>query len=192
MANYKPKKKKKPTTPSRGQKTKSQKMTARSYWIIGFMIVALIGMIVPRFTGDDTPPNAPKEEPKFVKEGTLSFINGNTGKAIKEIDIEVADTPEQRQQGLMWRKNMEENHGMLFIMEKEEQQGFYMRNTYIPLDILFVKADKTILNIHHKTVTLNDRTLLSDGVAKYVVEVNGGYCQKHGIVEGDKIDFEIF
>ena len=122
MANYKPKKKKKPTTPSRGQNSKPQKMTTRSYWIIGFMIVALIGMIIPRFTGDDASSNAPKEEPKFVKEGTLSFINGNTGKAIKVIDMEVADSPEQRQQGLMWRKSMEENHGMLFIMEKEEQQ----------------------------------------------------------------------
>lgn len=126
-------------------------------------------------------------EPQFQKEGELQFISAATGKAISQIDIERAETDMERQFGLMYRKSMADSLGMLFVFEQSEPQGFWMKNTYIPLDILFVDDSLTILNIHENTVPLSENSLLSKGKARYVVEVVGGYTRKHGIQAGDKI-----
>ena len=129
-------------------------------------------------------------EPKFQKEGELYFQNPSTGKAISKIDIEKADTEVDRQFGLMFRKSMPEDEGMLFLFETSEQQSFWMRNTYIPLDIMFVDENGVITTIHENVKTQSDASLPSNGPAKYVVEVNGGYAQRHGIKLGDKISWQ--
>ncbi|MBK9014433.1 MAG: DUF192 domain-containing protein [Saprospiraceae bacterium] len=129
-------------------------------------------------------------EPKFQKEGELYFQNPATGKAISKIDIEKADTEVDRQFGLMFRKSMPEDQGMLFLFDVNEQQSFWMRNTYIPLDIMFVDENGVITTIHENAKPMNDTSLPSNGKAKYVVEVIGGYAQKHGIKVGDKISWQ--
>ncbi len=134
--------------------------------------------------------NEPMPEPKFQKEGELYFQSATGGKAISKIDIEKADTDNDRQLGLMFRKSMPEDQGMLFLFETSEQQGFWMRNTFISLDIMFVDENGIITTIHENAKTLNDNSLPSNGPAKYVVEVNGGYAQRHGIKVGDKISWQ--
>lgn len=129
-------------------------------------------------------------EPVFKKEGELFFQPASGGKAIAKIDIERAETEVERAQGLMFRKSMDEDKGMLFLFERSEPQSFYMRNTYIPLDIMFVDENNVITTIHENTKTLNDNSLPSNGPAKYVVEVNGGYAKRHGIKVGDKISWQ--
>jgi uncharacterized membrane protein (UPF0127 family) len=106
-----------------------------------------------------------------------------------KIDIQIANNDFDRELGLMFRKQMDENKGMLFIFPEEARQSFWMRNTLISLDMIFVNALNKIVTIHRNTQTLSDQSYPSTAPAKYVLEVNGGYCTKHDIKEGDKINF---
>ncbi|RMF26261.1 MAG: DUF192 domain-containing protein [Bacteroidetes bacterium] len=193
MAHRKPRRKK-PTRP-KGSGGGRRKMSLRQWLIVVFMGLALVALILPNLPnrgGKRTQGNVPEKpavEPQFQKEGELSFINGNTGRVIRTIDIEIAEDEVERTQGLMWRRHMDDTQGMLFIFPKAEPQGFWMKNTYIPLDIIFVGPDMRILNIHANTKPESERTLLSDGRAQYVVEVPGGFCRRYGIAKGDKIQF---
>lgn len=146
----------------------------------------------PEFTltPDRTEQRQEVQEPQFVKQGNLSFIRA-TGEPLASIDIEVADSPAKRSQGLMYRKSMEENHGMLFIFPMEEPQSFWMKNTIIPLDIIFVNSNKQIVKIHKNTTPFSERSMLSEKPAIYVVEVIAGYTDKFNIREGDRIDWEL-
>ncbi|MCX7876686.1 MAG: DUF192 domain-containing protein [Melioribacteraceae bacterium] len=122
----------------------------------------------------------------FTKEGELSF-NDSKGNLISSIDIEIADTDEQRQLGLMFRDKMEQNQGMLFIFDYEAPQAFWMHNTILPLDIIYVNSKMEIVRIIKNAKPMNDTSLPSIKPAKFVVEVNAGYCDNFGIKEGDKI-----
>jgi hypothetical protein len=133
-------------------------------------------------------PAPPMEEPQFVKEGELSFVSAD-GKPITRIEIEKADNDADRMFGMMFRKSMPENRGMLFLFDRSEQQGFWMKNTLIPLDIMFVDENKVITTIHENAVPMDETTLPSNGPAKYVVEVNGGYAKRHGIKVGDRVSW---
>ncbi len=128
-------------------------------------------------------------EPQFVNQGELGFYRN--GKEIKKIDIEVADNEKKRMQGLMYRKSMDDGKGMLFIFQNSELQSFWMKNTLIPLDIMYVSEDKEIVKIYKNTTPLSEKSLPSGKKAKYVVEVAGGFCDRYGVTEGDKIDFTL-
>ncbi len=131
-----------------------------------------------------------KDSPKFqfVKNGEVYFQDKNKN-LIAKVDVEIAETDEKRHLGLMFREKMEENQGMLFIFQTEEPQGFYMRNTIIPLDIIFVNSKKEIVKIHKNTTPFSEQNLPSLKPAIYVVEVNAGYTEKNKIKEGDLIDW---
>ncbi len=129
--------------------------------------------------------------PTFKKEGELLFISKAERETLAAIDIEIADNDQKTAQGLMYRSSMPRNAGMLFLMPREEIQGFWMRNTYIPLDIIFVNSNKEIVTIHANTTPMKENSYISTEPALYVVEVNAGYCKKNNIKEGDKIDFTI-
>lgn len=189
MSKYKPKKKKLVPTSERSKTVRKKPMNWKQYAMIALLALAIGAWIfsqLPRGTN-----NTEVQEPPFLKEGTLSFVNGNTGSTIKNIDIELADDDEQRAQGLMYRKSMRDDQGMLFIMERNEQQGFWMKNTYISLDIIYVGADSTIVDIYKNAKPFSTQSMPSRGLAKYVVEVNGGWTTKNGVAKGDKIAFEL-
>ncbi|MDP4292526.1 MAG: DUF192 domain-containing protein [Bacteroidota bacterium] len=128
---------------------------------------------------------------KFKKEGELKFLDGKSDKLVSKIDIEVAQTPDEQEQGLMYRHSMADSLGMLFIFNVEEQQSFWMKNTYIPLDIIYVNGKKEIVSIAQNCKPLSEESIPSEGNAKYVVEVNGGYTAKLGLKKGDKIDYSL-
>jgi uncharacterized protein len=127
----------------------------------------------------------------FTKDGELRFLDGKTDKEISKIDIEVAQTPDKTQQGLMYRHSMADSLGMLFVFDVEEQQSFWMKNTYLPLDIIYINANKQIVSIAQNCKPLSEESIPSEGNAKYVVEVNAGYAAKSGLKKDDKIDFTI-
>jgi uncharacterized membrane protein (UPF0127 family) len=103
-------------------------------------------------------------------------------------DVEVVDTPESRQRGLMYRTSLAPNAGMLFDFKQSEQVSFWMMNTYIPLDMLFIREDGTIANIHVNAVP-HDRTgIPSDGPVMFVLEIAGGRSVELGIEAGDKVE----
>jgi uncharacterized membrane protein (UPF0127 family) len=124
----------------------------------------------------------------FTKQGELSF-NSSGGKARTTIDIEIADDDYRREIGLMDRRSMGEREGMLFIFPDERPVGFWMKDTYIPLDIIFVNSRREIVTIHKNAKPFSEETYPSTAPAQFVVEVNGGFTEKYGIVAGNRIDW---
>jgi uncharacterized protein len=125
----------------------------------------------------------------FKKEGELTFYSADSVKKAT-IDIEIANTEYGRELGLMKRKSMEENQGMLFIFPVEKMQAFWMRNTLISLDMIFVSAQKEIVTIQKNTKILSDQSYPSSKPAMYVIEVNAGFSDRHNLKEGDKISWK--
>lgn len=123
---------------------------------------------------------------KFKKDGELTFQTED-GKYISRIDIEIADNDIKRTNGLMDRLSMKENQGMLFIFPYDTIQSFWMKNTIIPLDIIFVNRDNEIVTIHKNTVPFDTGQYASTKPASRVVEVIAGYTDLYGISEGNKI-----
>ena len=104
----------------------------------------------------------------------------------KTLTLEVAETPDTRQTGLMRRDSMPSDHGMLFVFATEEPLAFHMKNTRIPLDIIFMDATGKVVSIHTmKPYDLN--TTPSAGPAKYAIEVNAGVAKETGVKPGDTI-----
>lgn len=101
--------------------------------------------------------------------------------------IEWAVTPDERERGLMYRKSMPKDHGMLFDFQTEQSVAFWMRNTYLPLDMLFIDGAGTVKRIEHKATPLSDRFIPSGAPVRYVFEINGGMADTLGISEGDKV-----
>jgi hypothetical protein len=129
------------------------------------------------------------DESKFIKESKLIFLKKITKKKIVEIDIEIAYTPYERATGLMYRRSMPDTAGMLFIYEQSKPRFFWMANTYIPLDIIYVNENMQIVTIQKNTKPLSDKPIPSYKNSMYVVEVNAGFCDKYGINIGDYINF---
>ncbi len=146
----------------------------------------------PTTSAPDTaaaPTPAANTEPIFLSEGELSFKDAN-GKELTKIEIEIVENDADRQKGLMFRKQMLESRGMLFIFDAEEPQSFWMHNTYVSLDIIYVGKDFKVVSIQKNAKTLNDTPLPSDAPAQYVVEVNAGFSEKFGIKKGVLIEFK--
>ncbi len=121
-------------------------------------------------------------------DASLTFA-GADGAGKSSVQVEVANDDASRTRGLMGRTSMSEDQGMLFIFEDTDVRSFWMVNTPLSLDIIFVGEDMSIVKIHQSTTPYSDASLESGAPAKYVVETNAGYCARHGIVEGDKIRF---
>lgn len=102
---------------------------------------------------------------------------------------EIADSDQERQRGLMFRSAMGEREGMLFLFPREQQLSFWMRNTLIPLDMVFIKADRTILGIVENATPRTDTPRRVMGSSQFVLELNGGTCAKLGIKAGQAVTF---
>lgn len=137
----------------------------------------------------DTAKILQKSTIKFTKQGEVFFQDKNKN-LITGIDAELAENEQKRHTGLMFREKMEMNQGMLFIFPEEEEQGFYMKNTVIPLDIIFVNSKKQIVKIYKNAKPFDTTDLPSVKPCQYVVEVNAGFTDKFGIKEGDFIDWK--
>ncbi|EDP95379.1 DUF192 domain-containing protein [Kordia algicida OT-1] len=127
-------------------------------------------------------------EIKFTKEGELTLSKAN-GDDIVTLDIEFAETNYERETGLMYRTSMKQNQGMLFIFETEFPRSFYMKNTYIPLDIIYLDKDKKIVSFQENAQPMNVEGLPSEVPAMYVLEVNAGLAEKWLLEIGDSITF---
>jgi uncharacterized membrane protein (UPF0127 family) len=106
--------------------------------------------------------------------------------------VEEAKTPEQMAQGLMYRRAMAVDAGMLFEYERTQPVSFWMKNTLIPLDMLFIGADGTVLDIHERAVPLSLDPISTDKPVLAVLELNGGTVSRLGIKRGDRIDHPMF
>jgi hypothetical protein len=106
--------------------------------------------------------------------------------------VEIADTEAQREKGLMFRQKLPAGQGMLFDFHREQDVSFWMQNTYIPLDMIFIRGDGTILRIAENAEPLSTRLIPSGGPVLAVLEVIGGTAHKLGIAPGDRVAHPIF
>ena len=105
--------------------------------------------------------------------------------------VEVARTPEEQRVGLMNRQQLAPDRGMIFPFEAERVASFWMRNTLIPLDMIFVRADGSITNIEANTVPLSEEPVLSHEPVAAVLEIAGGRSAELGIKPGDKVQWRM-
>jgi uncharacterized membrane protein (UPF0127 family) len=130
--------------------------------------------------GDD--PSAPTEKLVIV-----------SPKGVKHtFDVEIAATPVDRQVGLMFREKMDPDHGMLFEMDNTDVVAFWMRNTLIPLDMVFIAPDGVVKTIHENAVPRSEEPLSSDVPVNGILELNGGRAKALGIAPGDKVVHPFF
>ena len=105
-----------------------------------------------------------------------------------EVALEVVDTPEARARGLMYRKSLPEGHGMLFVFDEESVQEFWMKDTLIPLDMLFIATDGRVVGIHANATPLSTATIGVGAPSRFVLEVPGGWAARHGIASGAHVE----
>ncbi len=122
------------------------------------------------------------------EDATLSFLAPD-GSVRTTVGIEIAEDEVSRTQGLMGRQHIGENQGMLFIFPDEDFRSFWMANTPLPLDIIFVNRGKKIVTIQRNTVPYSEESVPSTAPATYVVEVNAGFADRHGVAEGDMVQW---
>jgi uncharacterized protein len=106
--------------------------------------------------------------------------------------VEIADNDAERAKGLMYRKELPEGRGMLFDFHRDQEVSFWMQNTYIPLDMIFIRGDGRILRIEENTEPLSTRLIPSRGAVRAVLEVIGGTSRRLGIATGDQVASPIF
>jgi uncharacterized membrane protein (UPF0127 family) len=107
-----------------------------------------------------------------------------TGKADAPVDIWVASTEPEREKGLMYVRGMPDHEGMLFVFEDDSVRTFWMKNTYIPLDMIFVDENKRVVGVVEDAEPMTTTTRTVGKPSRYVVEVNAGWARNHGIAEG--------
>ena len=114
----------------------------------------------------------------------------HSGERTHRFSVEVARTPEQQEQGLMFRERLGADEGMIFPFDFPRPASFWMRNTLIPLDMLFVREDGTIARIAANTVPMSEETVNSRGeLVAAVLELRGGRAAELGISEGDRVSW---
>ena len=104
--------------------------------------------------------------------------------------VEIADTPSKREMGLQYRRDLAADRGMIFLFPAESQQSFWMKNTPLPLDMIFINRERKIVGIVEQTVpfSLDPRSVTAP--SQFVLEINGGLSNRHGIKAGDSVRFD--
>jgi len=116
------------------------------------------------------------------------------GSLVASFQLEIAATPAEHQKGLMNRQSLPADQGMLFVYQQPQPLSFWMKNTLIPLDMIFISSDKKVVSISHDAQPCSETPCLSyksKRPAQYVLEINGGLCQEKGIKEGIEVDFNL-
>jgi uncharacterized membrane protein (UPF0127 family) len=147
---------------------------------------------------------------RMVRQGVLAllalFVFLGTGASAAELQtleivsksgvhvftVEVVKTEQERATGLMYRKELPEGRGMLFDFSPEQQVSMWMKNTLIPLDMIFIRSDGRIIRIAENTEPLSEKIIPSGGLTRGVLEVIGGTAKKYGIAPGDRVAHPLF
>lgn len=141
----------------------------RRLWIVLALLIA-----VPAYASDEV---AETSEVTIVTEEGAQHI----------FHLEVAQEWQNQEKGLMFRPWLAEDGGMLFVFSQSQERGFWMKNTFIPLDIMFVTSAGIIHKIHHRAIPEDLTVIRSEGPAQFVIEIKGGMAEKLGISTGDKV-----
>jgi uncharacterized protein len=161
----------------------------RTKWIVAGIVAVMLGV-----TGISLGTNlfgtglsreliqkSPQPQSRLEK---LEIVSGAT---LHAFQVEVMRNDAERAKGLMFRQFMAPDRGMLFDFDREEQVTMWMRNTYIPLDMVFIKQNGVVHQIHERAQPLDETTISSGGPVRYVLEINGGVAAKLGLKPGDTV-----
>jgi uncharacterized protein len=118
-------------------------------------------------------------------------ITTDTGREIV-FRVEIADTSAKREMGLQYRRELAENRGMIFLFTTEEMHSFWMKNTPIPLDMIFISAEHKIVGIVENAIPFSLDSLSVGRRSQYVLEINGGLSRRYGFKSGDSVRFQAF
>jgi uncharacterized protein len=132
-------------------------------------------------------PEVKDQSQKDLPRGKV-VLSTESGKEIT-VRVEIVADPETRSTGLMFRQRLADDEGMLFLFNEEEHQSFWMKNTYLPLDMIFIKADMTVLGVSENTVPLTLDGCSVPGNSQFVLEVNANFARRHDIKPGTKTRF---
>ena len=144
--------------------------------ILVLLFVAAAYLILPRLQADD----------RLV---TVHFQNPNNSNT-PSFQLELAATSQARSLGLMYRKSLEEDRGMLFVFPEKAIQSFWMKNTFVALDMLFLDERRTVVGVLANVPTSNEQRRSVQAESLYVIEFRGGTAAKHGIVVGSQAVFD--
>jgi uncharacterized membrane protein (UPF0127 family) len=111
---------------------------------------------------------------------------------VRVFEVEMAVTPEEQEQGLMYRRELADGKGMLFDLGEERPAVFWMKNTYVSLDMIFIRADGSIASIAQNTKPLSEARIYSGAPVRGVLEVVAGTAKRYGIMPGDKVGHRLF
>lgn len=125
-----------------------------------------------------------------VSKNDLESLTIESASGKHAFSIEVARTPEQQMKGLMYRRRMATDAGMLFVHKREDVVNMWMKNTYIPLDMIFIARDGRIARVAERTVPLSEAVVSSGDPVVAVLELNGGTASRLGIKSGDRVESE--
>jgi uncharacterized membrane protein (UPF0127 family) len=123
------------------------------------------------------------------QQGNRVNIVAPDGETLATVKIEIADTPQSQELGLMYRNSMAADAGMLFVFATPAHQVFWMKNTRIPLDMIFADNQRHVIGIVANAEPFSEARLSVPGDSQYVLEVNGGFCHDRGVKAGDRLDF---
>jgi uncharacterized protein len=124
-----------------------------------------------------------------MEQQTLEIVSKS---GVHVFSVELATTEQEREKGLMFRKHLPEGQGMLFDFKNEQEVTMWMKNTYVPLDMFFIRRDGRILRIAENTEPLSENIIPSGGPVLAVLEVVGGTAKKFGIAPGDRVSGGLF
>lgn len=146
--------------------------------IVGVVVFLILVAFITQPTGD------------YPHHGSTVVFEGSNHTPIT-VQVEIADTDATREYGLMNRTSMPMDHGMLFIFDYPTTLSFWMKNTLIPLDMVFLDSNDHIGDIYKNATPLSESVYTAKSPGKYVVELNGGYCDRYGIKIGDSVSINI-
>jgi hypothetical protein len=127
-----------------------------------------------------------------ARAATVQPLEIVTKNGVQVFSVEMATTEQEKETGLMYRKELADGKGMLFDFSPEQEVSMWMKNTYISLDMIFIRADGRILRIAENTEPMSTRIIPSRGLAKGVLEVIAGTAKKYGIEPGDRVGHPLF
>lgn len=159
--------------------------------LLAFGVLYVYRALTSSKTTSQQPGEVKEYDPQFRKDGQLVILRTNGKDTVKVIDMEVADDEYEITTGLMYRSKMEINQGMLFVFPDVQMRSFWMKNTKIPLDIIFISEDQRIVTIQKNTVPYNLASIPSSEEAKYVLEVNAGFSDRFGLQLNDRLNWKI-
>jgi uncharacterized membrane protein (UPF0127 family) len=171
------------------------------HWYVAVVVTLVAVVLLILFSTNPTKRMTPETRPpqlsvaqsayEFQKQGELRFFSAK-GRLITTVDIEIAREESKRELGLMYRDKIAENQAMLFVFDGEGPRSFWMKNTILSLDMIFVNGKNDVVTIHKYTIPYSEDSYASTGPAQYVIEVIGGFTDKYRIAVGDRVAWRVF